>query len=291
MVLLMNVFERVLLTLSLILVLVVPDGEVLADEACQIDPVSGQITSTGNCYIEPDSYRVFIYEVGFCTEPPVSPTTSVAFDAGDTAVKLFESGVDPLRLEVKNGESLLLSSLLVRPPDGTYTHGYVILEPKVEVKAHAKFSRQLVTNKPVAEGGGDLTVAPNTTCYSRSGSMVYRYKGDPKTAAQIALSSVDWGYTTYFFNSLEPNTSSYSSGGRFLVSDSGKIPVSDIAENNIGDVTRLIVIFQLDSAVTRATRGLDLSFNVANGSTVVQTVGGVLTCFNGDPFEVRMRVR
>jgi len=75
------------------------------------------------------------------------------------------------------------------------------------------------------------------------------------------------------------------------VAESGKIPASGIAENSLGDVARLVVVFELDAAVTRATQGLDLSFNVSQGSTVVQTVGGVLTCFNGDPFEVRMRVR
>ncbi|ABB24637.1 hypothetical protein Plut_1783 [Pelodictyon luteolum DSM 273] len=285
----MNKQKRLLLPLQVAFLFIFFTGIILADEACQIDPVSGQITSARNCYIEPDSYRVFIYEVGFCTEPPVSPTTSVAFDAGDTAVKLFESGSEPLLLEVKNGESSLLSSLLERPPDWTYTHGYVILAPRVEVKAHAKFSRAHTTNNP---GGGDQVTLPvNTLCYSRSGSTVYRYKGDPKTAAQIATSLGDWGYTTFYFNSLESNAQSYSSGGRFLVAESGKIPASGIAENSLGDVARLVVVFELDAAVTRATQGLDLSFNVANCSTVVQTVGGVLTCFNGDPFDVRMRVR
>jgi len=231
---------------------------------------------------------VFIYEVGFCTELPVTPTTSVAFDAGESAVKLYESGSEPLRLEVQNGRSSVLSSLLERPPDGTYTHGYVILAPKVEVKAHAKFSRALTTNNP--DGGDSVALPANTLCYSRSGSTVYRYKGDPKTAAQIATSEGDWGYTTFYFNSLEPNSQSYSSGGSFLVAESGKIPTAAIAENDLGDVARLVVVFELDAAVTRATQGLDLSFNVANGSTVVQTAGGVLTCFNGDPFEVRMRV-
>lgn len=274
----------------LLLALGFPSLAARADSACAIDPVSGQVTSTGNCYIEPDSYRVFIYEVGFCTEQPVLPTADVAFDAGDTAIKLFESGSEPLLLEVKNGESSLLSSLLVRPPDGTYTHGYVILAPRVEVKAHAKFSRALQTNKSDGTGLKD-DIPANTVCYSRAGADVYRYKGDPKQAAQVSTSAGDWGYTTFHFNSLEPNTQSYSSGGSFLVSVDGKIPTSAIAENEIGDVSKMIVLFQLDASVVRATRGLDLSFNVSQGSTIVQTEAGVLTCFNGDPFEVRMQVR
>lgn len=53
----------------------------------------------------------------------------------------------------------------------------------------------------------------------------------------------------------------------------------------------MLVLFQLDASVVRATRGLDLSFNVSRGSTIVQTEAGVLTCFNSDPFEVRMQVR
>lgn len=267
-------------TILLLLVLEFPYAAARADSACAIDPVSGQVTSTANCYIEPDSYRVFIYEVGFCTELPVTPTTSVAFDAGESAVKLYESGSEPLRLEVQNGRSSVLSSLLERPPDGTYTHGYVIMKPEIRLTAQ------------YVSGGTTYYTKAASLDISGFGGALQNIQNAPQGVGPYQASSAvgEYGETVWTMDALglddnyEPVFKGVITGGNvYLTAGDYSIATDSAAAYRIVGIIEFGSV-TIDDSVT----GVDYKFKVTEGA-IFQPLGG--TNYAIIPGEIKLDAR
>ncbi|MEI8032516.1 MAG: hypothetical protein WCH05_04130 [Chlorobiaceae bacterium] len=275
------------------------------------DPVTGYITDTDDCTITPDQYYMTVYRVGLGNSLPAAPTTSSPIDFSGF-VTVFESS-SGWREQVKKGISAPLTGTKIRPPSGTYTFAYVELAPKIEVKAKARFNtaRWQLINSATYTNGTYNNYKENAGAYfwSKNGST-YNWGNPPfgLVGHGATVDNTTYAVTKHFMNSIATDSELYSAdfkingvtASAYLVNSSYKLASGAAAlpsANPMGDIARIIAIMPVTLTVTAENTGLNISFNVSNGSTIHMnhpsnsgragyTNGDVaIDCFGAGPFE------
>ena len=103
------------------------DYENVATDVITFTPsVPGNPGTLEDCQFAPDGYEITIYEFGMCTAAPTAPTNASGADTSTNCVTVFQS---------ESGEAFNLAagvsfdtSSSEKPANGTYTHGYVIMD-------------------------------------------------------------------------------------------------------------------------------------------------------------------
>ena len=232
-----------------------------------------------DCEVAPDVYQIELYDVGFCTSAPNAPTTEAGFDASaENCASLFaNSSGETLDLAV--GVSLNMSSD-INIPNGTYTHGYVVMKNSFGIKA----------TKTFADGNSIRTtngLSSGNICWSASdpveGSSYYKTDLDSGDFAS-SYSFVECGATPGTAEIITDNMDTFGLDDEGVGEYTATAPVTGGVitayltqstnglrlVNAVKTADRIVAFLAWTSPVTISdqTSSIDLQFNVSGGSSL-----------------------
>lgn len=179
---------------ALLLVLAVPALALAA--ACNADG-NGDITnSSGTCTSTPNVYTIYLYKTGLCNNIDPSSAVSVP-DINSNCFTTFDSGATPLAISVVNNvSSPITGGTVTRPPNGTYTHGFVLVGNTIDIKATKSFATTMT----------DVTGDQGNICWTTAGTAgVGGYNNlGVHTKCGSSLGG-DYGVTTSVIKDLSTN--------------------------------------------------------------------------------------
>lgn len=251
----------------------------------------GVVTSTTECWAQPDEYTITIHQIGLCTSAPSAPTTSAALGISGCA-SVFESSAGREITLTRNGNAALPGTIN-KPPNATYTHGYAIINSTMEIKSEYTINRSVTADS----GGGS-----GTKCWTKA-SDTLNWASASVASAGCGNSVSGKGVHTRRMNDFSgdsnaPNQSTTLtniSGDRldvYLVDNSLQLG-SGVGAGQMGTVTRLagVVTFVSPVVVANDTVGMDIGFRSAQGSTLGFYNGGAsIDGIGTGPFEVKLQL-
>ena len=104
---------------------------------------SGAVSGIGDCSFAPDEYQVTIYEMSLCTASPTAPTSSAAFDASACSIVINSPAGQTINMAA--GSELALADF-IRPPNGKYTHGHMLISNSFGIKVTKEFTNTMFQN-------------------------------------------------------------------------------------------------------------------------------------------------
>ena len=243
-----------------------------AEKTCTNGDVS--VLALGDhCFTQPTYYGITVYEMGVCTSNPTAPTTTAKFDSSSCEA-VFTSTTGSL-VEVKNGVTSALSGTITRPPNGTYTYGYMRLNNTFHVRgsvdfgaAHATITNRYCTSSTATTDNETESLG---TCSATSGA----------TAGLVSTELTDFSggnhsnLTSFTINSL---TAYLLDSNQFLASST---------ETTQAGAEGLLGIQQFSSPVTFSdeTLNMNAALKVTQGMTV-SVNGANAVDFDSGPFVV-----
>ena len=221
-----------------------------SDPCLTPDGITTVVTGT-TCSAEPDFIQYKIYEMGICTAAPVAPTTSAKMDLTScVAILKSTTGFD---VSVTKGATSNLDGDIIRPDNGTYTHGYVRVSKTVLIGDSREYQSAL--NDDVVDGTDGEFCATTTTAQNCANATV--------TAANLSA-TFKFGYAA---DDIATLTGSSSAFGAYLLDGDERLVSGTGASSN---ATYLIGSGASGSAwiVTDATTSMDASFKVSEAMSV-----------------------
>ena len=237
------------------------------------------MSNFGDCEVAPDVYQIELYDVGFCTSAPTAPTTEAGFEASaENCASLFaNSSGETLDLAV--GVSLNMSSD-INIPNGTYTHGYVVMKNSFGIKATKTFTDANLIRTTNGSSSGNI-------CWSASdpvqGSSYYSTDHDSGDFASL-YSFVECGATPGTAEIITDNMDAFEvrEGGVGTYTATANVTGGEITAyltqstnglrlvNAVKTADRIVAFLAWTSPVTISdqTSSIDLQFNVSGGSSL-----------------------
>ncbi len=251
--------------------LILKTTNVLSAEPClsvPVDPSSG-----GVCTTTPNLYKVYIYKMGLCNNID-GTSVATATNYLNNCVTTFDAGSNPAEVFVRNNVSdPVTNGSITKPPNGSYTHGYVLIKGQVDIKSSVQFT------SAVTAGGGSGNV-----CWTEGGGGF----GSAKCGATIDNSA--YGFNTTLFQNLEGSGDcpfgsvafhcNYNSAAdiasrldpthAFLLDSLGNLSTNPNFSNTPGDVQYMLGIatFINQVVVDDNSSAMVLEFKVTRGLTV-----------------------
>ena len=93
------------------------------------------------CASAPDSYEIVAYEMYLCTAAPTAPTTSSSMGL-DNCFKNWESS-SGTTLALQQNQTIDMPGTMSRPPNGTYTHGVMLIDNTFGITMAMQFDEAL----------------------------------------------------------------------------------------------------------------------------------------------------
>ena len=121
----------------------VPSRPAMAEVECRTLSLGADITSENQinggdgCYMTPDGYTVKAYKLGLCPTG-VNPLSSTTFDHSSCSIIWENSNGEEANLVDDNGNPAtftLNETNATKPPNGTYTSAFIVIDPTVKLKA------------------------------------------------------------------------------------------------------------------------------------------------------------
>jgi len=217
----------------------------------------GVATDRALAAFEPDTYTITIYEIGLFRSDPGTPTTSAGIDFSN-AVPVYESSAGEV-VSVIKGSPTTLNGTITRPPDGTYTHGYVIMKPEIKLK------------------GSDGTVYSKAATNSLLSTTYTANTGAAPPAAETT-----WVMNCVGVDGTNPEFSSSISGGNVYLLDMVSHTLPATLPDSPLTTHRIVGIIALNATIDNTVTGADYRFDVTNGANVIDVaeVGSIM--FPGD---------
>lgn len=253
--------------------------------AAQVCTVTSGVTTypTANfCHTEPTAFEIIVFEIGLCPSAPTAPTTSSALDTTGCS-PIFTSSTGAT-VSVTTGSSVSLSGTFYRPPNGSYSHGYVIIDNDFRVEANLEFATAQTgevsgTGVYCATAPGGSTATFNTSICDTT----------PPTAGMIDAPLTDFDGGTGFSATA---SATYTGGsGASVTMDAYATDASGVLATSAAGVARTIGVQTFDVAlsITAATTTGSFGINTTRGMSVIDNFGAV--SFDGGPFLIEITVR
>ncbi len=148
--------------------------------SCNLDANAAITNSSGTCTSTPNVYTIYLYKTGLCNN--IDPSSAVTVpDINSNCFTTFDSGATPLAISVVNNvSSPITGGTVTRPPNGTYTHGFVLVGNTIDIKANKTFASTMTdvtgdqgnicwTTAGTAGVGGHNNLGVHTKCGSSLG--------------------------------------------------------------------------------------------------------------------------
>ena len=282
----MKYFKNFILFFALISIFETVVIEKEAKAACTITNgvVSEANVNDDGCEVTPTLYEVIIYKLYLCTSIPTEATTSSAVSLGSCS-QVFNNDSGSTA-SVSSGAAIDLTGTYTRPPDGTYTHGYAILDNTFGLTWSGELSG--------AKTG--LTGGTGVYCATVAGSGTHQQASTHTNSTICGSSEITPGKFVetlkHFDDAGEDfeskvtasnlnNTSASITG--YLVDSNGHLAA------NSGEVENLegLVQFASSIVVTPETTSLTMSFNTGSGMFLSDAGSDKLYAGSG-PFQAIM---
>ena len=117
------------------------------------------------CETQPDEYEIVIYKLYLCTSSPTLPTTTSIVDLTNCSL-IFNNDAGATASVAQNSE-VDLTGTYTRPPDGTYSHGYAMMNNTFGITASFQIDGSM-TGQAGGSGVFCRTVAGSGTHSSTS---------------------------------------------------------------------------------------------------------------------------
>lgn len=262
--------------------------EAWAQAACT--SASGSAGASGYCNTQPDSYGITVYKAGLCTSAPTAPTAGTT--AGLFSCSTVFENTSGSAVTITPSGSTALSGTFTRPPNGTYTHGYLVIGTSFSINTAFTFD---ASRTAVGGSGGS-----GTKCWTKSGTF-YSWGGTATFECGNAVANQ--GAVISIMNAFGGSGANYSASETFTspggasVTMSAYLVKSDLSlgtsasSGSAGDVARLLGITTLSATVSDATTGMNLAFKASQGGTIAygyDSNGGTadINGIYGGPFQV-----
>jgi hypothetical protein len=118
-------------------------AEKAIESAAGVITYSGAVSGIGDCSFAPDEYQVTIYEMSLCTASPTAPTSGAAFDASACSIVINSPAGQTINMAA--GSELALADF-IRPPNGKYTHGHMLISNSFGIKVTKEFTNTMFQN-------------------------------------------------------------------------------------------------------------------------------------------------
>ena len=274
-----------ILFLSLILVFEITNSKDVDAAACTV--TSGVLSETeikNGCEATPDFYEIVIFKMYLCTSSPTTPTTSATVDLTNCS-QIFNSA-SGATANVSQGASVDLTGTYIRPPDGTYTHGYAMMDNTFGITASFQIDGSMDGQ---SSGSGVF-------CGTVAGSGTHSSTATHSDESVCSSSEITAGkYTetlTHFDGVGDPwkvqdtatninGTSAAITG--ILVDSNGHLAATE------GEVVKLegLVAFANAINVSPDTTSLTMNFNLGEGMSL-NTAGADKIYIGSGPFQAIM---
>jgi len=250
--------------------------------------LAGLHDARADSFFEPDEYRMAVIEMGLLRSDPGTPDADTPLDFS-SAVKVYQSqNSSGDEVTVRNGVSTSLPGTITRPPDGTYSYGYVVIAPVFKVKATYEY------------GGATYYSLESERFNWESGANIVT-----EQTSRVATSDASWGLATIKMNAF--NTEPSYTGNRCITTDGGisayltdssyklGANANDTGAGSYGTISRLVGIMPLNVTVDATTTTMDLAFKVTEGCSVyygeITDHGDKLWFFAPGPFNINLSLR
>jgi hypothetical protein len=277
----MKNFKILFLFLSLILIFEITASKEANAAACTVtNGVYSETEIKSGCEATPDFYEIVIYKMYLCTSTPTIPTVTAAADLTNCS-QIFNSDAGATANVAQNSD-VDLTGTYTRPPDGTYTHGYAMMDNTFGITAAIQIDGSMD-----GQAGGS-----GVFCRTVSGSGNHtKASGSHTDESVCSATEVAAGKYT------ETLTHFGGSGDAWTrVADAAPTPGSTIKgllvdsnghlAANEGEVVKLegLVGFANAITVTPNTTSLTMSFNLGEGMSL-NSAGADKIYMGSGPFE------
>ena len=277
----MKNFKILFLFLSLILIFEITASKEANAAACTVtDGVYSETEIKSGCEATPDFYEIVIFKMYLCTSTPTIPTVTAAADLTNCS-QIFNSDAGATANVAQNSD-VDLTGTYTRPPDGTYTHGYAMMDNTFGITAAIQIDGSMDGQ---ASGSGVFcrTVSGSGNHTKASGSHT-----DESVCSATEVAAGKYTETlTHFGGSGDawtkvadaaPTPGSTIKG--LLVDSNGHLAANE------GEVVKLegLVGFANAITVTPNTTSLTMSFNLGEGMSL-NSAGADKIYMGSGPFE------
>ena len=277
----MKNFKILFLFLSLILIFEITASKEANAAACTVtNGVYSETEIKSGCEATPDFYEIVIYKIYLCTSTPTIPTVTAAADLTNCS-QIFNSDAGATANVAQNSD-VDLTGTYTRPPDGTYTHGYAMMDNTFGITAAIQIDGSMDGQ---ASGSGVFcrTVSGSGNHTKASGSHT-----DESVCSATEVAAGKYTETlTHFGGSGDawtrvadaaPTPGSTIKG--LLVDSNGHLAANE------GEVVKLegLVGFANAITVTPNTTSLTMSFNLGEGMSL-NSAGADKIYMGSGPFE------
>ena len=277
----MKNFKILFLFLSLILIFEITASKEANAAACTVtNGVYSETEIKSGCEATPDFYEIVIYKMYLCTSTPTIPTVTAAVDLTNCS-QIFNSDAGATANVAQNSD-VDLTGTYTRPPDGTYTHGYAMMDNTFGITAAIQIDGSMDGQ---AGGSGVFcrTVTGSGSHTKASGSHT-----DESVCSATEVAAGKYTETLTHFGG--------SSDAWTRVADAAPTPGSTIKgllvdtnghlAANEGEVVKLegLVGFANAITVTPNTTSLTMSFNLGEGMSL-NSAGADKIYMGSGPFE------
>ena len=260
-------------------------------EACTVtDGVVAKESGDGADFIDdgcdstPATYEVVIYKLYLCTSAPTEATTSSTVVLTPCS-QVFDNS-SGATASVTQGTEIVLDGTYIRPPDGTYTHGYAYMDNTFGITWAGELSAAMT----------GMTGGTGVFCGTVAGSGTHA-KGSTHTNSSVCGSSaITAGKFVETLAQFGGSGSAFSSKAEVEnINNTTAAIVGYLVDSNehrasaAGEVDKLegLVTFANPVIVTADTTSLSMTFNVGEGMHLVN--GGSNKLFIGSgPFQAIM---
>ena len=277
----MKNFKILFLFLSLILIFEITASKAANAAACTVtNGIYSETEIKSGCEATPDFYEIVIYKMYLCTSTPTIPTVTAAADLTNCS-QIFNSDAGATANVAQNSD-VDLTGTYTRPPDGTYTHGYAMMDNTFGITAAIQIDGSMDGQ---ASGSGVFcrTVSGSGNHTKASGSHT-----DESVCSATEVAAGKYTETlTHFGGSGDawtkvadaaPTPGSTIKG--LLVDSNGHLAANE------GEVVKLegLVGFANAITVTPNTTSLTMSFNLGEGMSL-NSAGADKIYMGSGPFE------
>ena len=103
---------------------------------------SGSVDLMNGCNFAPDEYTVTLYKLALCTDLPTRPTVNTEYDVS-SCVDVIDSPSGQ-QVNLAAGSEIILDGA-VRPANGVYDYGYILMANVFGIKASKQFTNTMHT--------------------------------------------------------------------------------------------------------------------------------------------------
>ena len=255
--------------------------------ACTVtDGVYSETEIKSGCEATPDEYEIVIYKMYLCTSAPTIPTTTATVVLTN-CTQVFDNASGATASVSGTDSDITLTGTYTKPPVGTYTHGYAMMNNTFGITASIKIDGSMdglssgsgVFCGTVAASGNHTKASGSHNNNSICSSSAVTAGKFTETLTHFGPSSEDW---TNIATADNINGTTASVKG-ILVDSNGHLSSSE------SEVDKLegLVAFADSITVTANTTSLTMSFNLGEGMTLASGGGDAIFIGSG-PFQAIM---